>query len=321
MYEISAKRIQAYWRSHRNRRLFKLLVNTVRSAEGCLTPATLRQLSPREAELLKDPSLKYRLRFRFAGPHFPPSLVFKIFHIGVGGYYLSGKKLFTPSNQATADTGRMMGARTFMDFISVDEIQRQSGAITEVQDVISVKDFMQYSSHLDELPACLGGRENSWRFLSQEVLLRNITRENIKSETTGSVAAHLKKGRSWGQLTFSHFSRQQLSQRSLPVSSRRSARVKSSAARRRRLYIASEAERNQVLEEERHLDNIHNNNTDKQKSTAKKYDIKIVLPSVETEDYDDSSSESEWEEEAEKLCNWSKQLNLDDIDALECVDG
>lgn len=78
---------------------------------------------------------------------------------------------------------------------------------------------------------------------------------------------------------------------------------------------------NQVLEEERHLDNIHNNNTDKQKSTGKKYDIKIVLPSVETEDYDDSSSESEWEEEAEKLCNWSKQLNLDDIDALECVDG
>lgn len=71
----------------------------------------------------------------------------------------------------------------------------------------------QYSSHLDELPACLGGRENGWRFLSQEVLLRNITRENIKSETTGSVAAHLKKERSWGQLTFSHFSRQQLSQR------------------------------------------------------------------------------------------------------------
>ncbi|KAA0716902.1 hypothetical protein E1301_Tti016210 [Triplophysa tibetana] len=231
LYEISAERIQAYWRSHRNRRLFKLLVNTVRSA---------------------------------------------IFQSGVGGHYLSGKKLFTTSNQ--------------------------------------------YSSHLDELPACLGGQENGWRFLSQEILLRNIPRENIKSETTGSVVANLKKGRSWGHLTFSHFSRQQLSQRCLPVSSRRSARVQNSAARRRRLYIVSEAERNQVLEEESHLDNINNNNTDKQKSTAAKYDIKIVLPSVETEDYDDSSSESEWEEEAEKLCNWSKQLNLDDIDVLECVD-
>ncbi|KAI7813735.1 hypothetical protein IRJ41_024482, partial [Triplophysa rosa] len=278
MYENCARRIQSYWRSHRNRRLFKLLVNTVRSAERCLTPAALRQLSPREAELLKDPGLKYRLRFRqvdftlvFAGPHFPPSVVFKIFHIGVGGHYLSGKQLFTPSNQ--------------------------------------------YSSHLDELPACLGGRENGWRFLSREVLSRNIRRENIKSETTGSVVAHLKKGLAWGHLTLSHFSRQQLSQRCLPASSRRSARVKNTAARKRRLY------RERVLEEERHLDNMNNNNTDKQKSTAEKYDIKIVLPSAETEDYDDGSSESEWEEEAEKLCNWSKQLNLDDIDALERVDG
>ncbi|XP_057218506.1 uncharacterized protein CXorf58 homolog [Triplophysa rosa] len=254
---------------------------------------------------------------RFAGPHFPPSVVFKIFHIGVGGHYLSGKQLFTPSNQATADTCRMMGARTFMGFISVDEIHRQSGAITEAQDVICMRDFMQYSSHLDELPACLGGRENGWRFLSREVLSRNIRRENIKSETTGSVVAHLKKGLAWGHLTLSHFSRQQLSQRCLPASSRRSARVKNTAARKRRLY----RERNQVLEEERHLDNMNNNNTDKQKSTAEKYDIKIVLPSAETEDYDDGSSESEWEEEAEKLCNWSKQLNLDDIDALERVDG
>lgn len=44
-----------------------------------------------------------------------------------------------------------MGARTFMDFISVDEIQRQSGAITEVQDVISMKDFMKVFQYNDSL--------------------------------------------------------------------------------------------------------------------------------------------------------------------------
>lgn len=37
----------------------------------------------------------------------------------------------------------MMGARTFMDLVSVDEIYRQSGAITEAQDVICMRDFIQ----------------------------------------------------------------------------------------------------------------------------------------------------------------------------------
>uniref|UniRef100_A0A672RK25 Uncharacterized protein n=1 Tax=Sinocyclocheilus grahami TaxID=75366 RepID=A0A672RK25_SINGR len=106
----------------------------------CLASAVLRQLSPREAELLKDPSLKCKIRFRFAGPQFPPSLVFKIFHIGGGGHYLSGKKVFSPSNQATADTCRMMGNRAFMDLISMDEFHR---AAIEPQDVICMRDYMQ----------------------------------------------------------------------------------------------------------------------------------------------------------------------------------
>ncbi|XP_016136118.1 uncharacterized protein [Sinocyclocheilus grahami] len=246
-YESCARRIQAYWRCFRDRRLFRLLMNTVRSA--CLASAVLRQLSPREAELLKDPSLKCKIRFRyelllfrFAGPQFPPSLVFKIFHIGGGGHYLSGKKVFSPSNQ--------------------------------------------YSSHLDELPACVGGRENGWRFLSLKVLSRDVMlREGVKPGTRD----RLKTVLPFSSLARSHFAGQQLSHRGSRVSTRQSARAQNTAARKRRLYGLSEAER-----------------------FAEKVDIKIVLPSVETEDY--NSSESEWEEEAEKLCNWSKQLN---IDALE----
>lgn len=62
------------------------------------------------------------------------------------------------------------------------------------------------------------------------------------------------------------------------------------------------------------MDGINSHDMKKQNGTTEKRDIKIVLPSVETEDYDDSSSQSEWEEEAEKLCNWSEQLNIDAVE-------
>ncbi|KAL1273635.1 hypothetical protein QQF64_026449 [Cirrhinus molitorella] len=300
-YEDCARRIQAYWRSFRDRRLFSLLMNTVRSAEQCLASAVLRQLSPREAELLKDPSLKCKIRFRFAGPRFPPSVVFKIFHTGGGGRYLSGKKVFSPSNQATADTCRMMGHRAFMDLISIDEFHK---AAVEPQDVICMRDYMQYSSHLDELPASVGGRENGWRFLSLKVLSRDVMlREGEKPGT------RLKMVLPFRHLIQSHFAGQNLSHRGSRASSRRSAHAQNTAARKRRLYGLSEAER---VDEQKNMDSI--NTHDMKKLNGTKRDIKIVLPSVEIEDYDDNSSQSEWEEEAEELCNWSKQLNIDAVE-------
>lgn len=69
----------------------------------------------------------------------------------------------------------------------------------------------------------------------------------------------------------------------------------------------------QVLDE--HMDSIDNHDMKKQNGTTKKWGIKIVLPLVETED----SSESEWEEEAEKLCNWSKQLDIDAVETPELI--
>ncbi len=65
----------------------------------------------------------------------------------------------------------------------------------------------------------------------------------------------------------------------------------------------------QILDEQKH---VNTRDMKKPNETPEKLDITIVLPSVETDDY--NSSESEWEEEAEKLCSWSKQLH---IDALE----
>lgn len=62
------------------------------------------------------------------------------------------------------------------------------------------------------------------------------------------------------------------------------------------------------------MDGINSHDMKKQNGMTEKRDIKIVLPSIETEDYDDNSSQSEWEEEAEELCNWSKQLNIDAVE-------
>jgi len=66
------------------------------------------------------------------------------------------------------------------------------------------------------------------------------------------------------------------------------------------------------------MDRINNHDLKKQNGNTEKWGIKIVLPLVETED-DVNSSESEWEEEAEKLCNWSKQLDIEDVQTPELI--
>ncbi|XP_031427206.1 putative uncharacterized protein CXorf58 homolog [Clupea harengus] len=106
-----------------------------------------------------------KVRFRFCGSQFPPVIVFKIFQCGGGQHYISGKKIFRPSNQATPQTCRIMGNRKFLDLLVTDELQRRGRSVAEAAHVVCMRDFMQYSSHLDELPAYLGGRSNCWRTL------------------------------------------------------------------------------------------------------------------------------------------------------------
>ncbi|XP_015196799.2 uncharacterized protein CXorf58 homolog isoform X4 [Lepisosteus oculatus] len=184
----AARRIQRRWRSHRDRRLFRLLKHTVCAAEHCLTPEVLRKVSPREAELLRDPSLQCTVRFRFCGSEFPPVIVFKIFHHRGGSKYFSGSAI-RPASEAASDACRMMGRRAFFSQLRLDNAQRARWRIVDVADVTCAKDYMQrrgrerlglteqtsrlqYNSHLDETPACLGGRENTWRTLSLEGLRR-----------------------------------------------------------------------------------------------------------------------------------------------------
>ncbi|XP_021474422.2 putative uncharacterized protein CXorf58 homolog isoform X2 [Oncorhynchus mykiss] len=342
---FSAKKIQKYWRSHQDRRLFQLMSLTVRAAEHCLAPAILRQLSPREADLVRDPSMHCKVRFRFSGSQFPPVIVFKIFHLGGGRQYISGKRVFRPSNQATTDTCRMMGNRTFINHIIADEIQRQGRMISDTSYITSMRDFMQYSSHLDELPAYLGGRENTWRFLSLQGLSRNILQwDSLEVGGKGTVADRLRQELlllapqipcpliggaipprmlrspaappSSVVSTARHASQPATSSTPLP-STRRSARARTSAARMRHLYIlgGTPKDENNETTEKNHNPERGEQEKDMEGSVVKPEAPQIFWPlGLEEDSSENSLSDSEWEEEAEKLCLWTRQLALDDMD-------
>ncbi|KAG2456821.1 CX058 protein, partial [Polypterus senegalus] len=80
---------------------------------------------------------------------------------------------------AAVDACKIMGHRRFYDQIICDEIQRQKKKIVDEVDVVSMKDYMQYTSNLDETPAYLGGKGNTWRKLSLEEMPRSTVMYDI----------------------------------------------------------------------------------------------------------------------------------------------
>uniref|UniRef100_W5M6L0 Uncharacterized protein n=1 Tax=Lepisosteus oculatus TaxID=7918 RepID=W5M6L0_LEPOC len=320
----AARRIQRRWRSHRDRRLFRLLKHTVCAAEHCLTPEVLRKVSPREAELLRDPSLQCTVRFRFCGSEFPPVIVFKIFHHRGGGKYFSGSAI-RPASEAASDACRMMGRRAFFSQLRLDNAQRARWRIVDVADVTCAKDYMQYNSHLDETPACLGGRENTWRTLSLEGLRRTPLACPADPALLGALWHNSKTD--WSVL----FAPRRVSvavsigacpclRRSPAVppssvasvrrpgppqpvsakpSSRRSSRARHTAAKMRDLYSLQRDRKKD--EEERASPHV-----------AVLAELQDVIPADIPGDKA-RFSEEEWEEEAERLYSWTKQLSLDDL--------
>ncbi|PVD18639.1 hypothetical protein C0Q70_21189 [Pomacea canaliculata] len=171
--------IENAWLSYRNKHMFHLLKHSVCAAESSLSGEILRKVCPREAELLCDKSFQIKVRFRFGGSEFPPIIFFKIFyHTDKGGQsvkYISGRKMIRPASEAAEDSLRLMGNRQFYDQMVMDTIQYSQTTVTDEHDVTTLKDYMQYLSNLDEMPATLGGRENNWRKLT----LENLPRQTI----------------------------------------------------------------------------------------------------------------------------------------------
>uniref|UniRef100_A0A8D0G4N6 Uncharacterized protein n=1 Tax=Sphenodon punctatus TaxID=8508 RepID=A0A8D0G4N6_SPHPU len=143
--ELAAKTIQRAWWSYVRRRLFRLLKHTVCAVEHCVTHEILKRVSPLEAELVKDPSMHCKVRFRFAGSKFPPFIVFKIFRHsgGHGSKYISGKRAINSASEAAVDACKLMGHRKYYDQMIQDELQYQKHKITDEMDVATMKDYMQ----------------------------------------------------------------------------------------------------------------------------------------------------------------------------------
>uniref|UniRef100_A0A8C3FGP2 Uncharacterized protein n=1 Tax=Chrysemys picta bellii TaxID=8478 RepID=A0A8C3FGP2_CHRPI len=176
--ELAAKILQRAWWSHINRRLFRLLTHTIRAAEHCITYEIMRRVSPLEAELIKDPSMQYKVRFRFAGHD----------------KYISGKRTISPASEAAADACKLMGHRKYYDQMIWDELQYQNHKIIDEIDVATVKDYMQYISNLDETPAYCGGRDNCWRKLSLENFPRTMIMYDIMDYAqSGTLSNRLKE--------------------------------------------------------------------------------------------------------------------------------
>uniref|UniRef100_A0A8C4XXU2 Uncharacterized protein n=1 Tax=Gopherus evgoodei TaxID=1825980 RepID=A0A8C4XXU2_9SAUR len=153
-------------------------------------------MSPLEAELIKDPSMQCKVRFRFAGHEFPPFIVFKIFRNtgGQGSKYISGKRTISPASEAAVDACKLMGHRKYYDQMIWDELQYQNHKIIDEIDVATVKDYMQYISNLDETPAYFGGRDNCWRKLSLENFPRTMIMYDIMDYAqSGTLSNPLKE--------------------------------------------------------------------------------------------------------------------------------
>ncbi|XP_012511769.1 PREDICTED: putative uncharacterized protein CXorf58 homolog [Propithecus coquereli] len=194
--DLSAQVIQKAWFSHADKMIFQLLKLTICAAEFCVTYDILKKVSPLEAKLVKDPSMKCKVRFRFSGERFPPFIVFKIFlHTEGRGYkYFSGRNLLKPSSEAVVDACKMMGKNKFYHQVLEDEHLFQKLKVTDEIDIVTMQDYMQYSSLLDEIPASSGGRNNGWRKLSLENIPRTMIMYDIVDYAeSGVISNRLQK--------------------------------------------------------------------------------------------------------------------------------
>ncbi|XP_048093736.1 uncharacterized protein CXorf58 homolog isoform X2 [Alosa alosa] len=357
----AAMKIQKFWRSYQDRTLFHLLLQTVRKAlsnpewpsrvpqESSLTPAVLRQLNPREAQLLRDPSMHCKVRFRFCGSQFPPIIVFKIFQSGGRQHYISGKKIFRPYNQATPQTCKIMGNRKFLDLLVTDELLHLGQRVADAADVVCMRDFMQYSSHLDELPAYLGGRSNSWRTLRLHPLPGpTLNYAHLPLGRTGPAGAHLRPDLLQGVLQGCHAagetetpgggartlrspaarpssfasvpsSERNHSHRQTPSSSRASS-VPSSSRRSGKFHRAISMKMRQL-----YISGHHNKAHQLSPDSPLRVRPTDTVPEGKEEGFNRSpspfSNNSDWEkeqEEADRLCDWSRNLGEfeDDIEPM-----
>ncbi len=76
--------------------------------------------------------------------------------------------MIKPATEAAGDARRQMGNRKFYDQMLVDACCHQQMKVTDEVDVTTMKEYMQYVANVDETPAYMGGKDNTWRRLNME---------------------------------------------------------------------------------------------------------------------------------------------------------
>ena len=302
----AARLIERMWCSFRDKRMFKVLKRSICSAENSVSMEVLRKLNPSEAEVLSDPTVAAKVRFRFGGQEFPPVVMFKVF-VRVGSScskYISGKKMIRANSDAARDSLKLMGNRKYYDQMITDASQKCH--ITDMLDVATLRDYMMLQSHEDEMPSYLGGRHNQWR----ELTLENLPRKDVLYD----VVDYLKSGKRSDRLRqmyptlpsriiMPHSQPAQhdclkrlLEYKSKRASGSQSARQSQQARRRvakmRKMYGQEEL-------------STGNGNTTY-------YTKEDSGPSYFPELNVTESEEEEWENEASQLYQWSQELSFND---------
>ncbi|XP_046898960.1 uncharacterized protein CXorf58 homolog [Hypomesus transpacificus] len=263
------------------------------------------------------------VRLRFSGSKFPPVIVFKIFHLGGGRQYISGKSVFRPNHLGTTDTRRMMGSRIFLNHILADEIQRQGRTVVDTSDVACMRDYMQYTNHVDELPAYLGGRENTWRSLSLKGLpQRGTATDRLQQKRLlslwrdGGQNPRLQRSPATSPSSIVSTERSVLNPTPiLPIC--HSSRKGSTTHRMRQLHLL---QKNLGEEDNNGEWRTMEQDVDSQENFSiggleESVSTRMAVPLVEEKGSSDVSF-SEWEEEADELYTWTKQLDISDIDTV-----
>ncbi|XP_077987846.1 uncharacterized protein CXorf58-like [Glandiceps talaboti] len=321
---VAVRIIERTWCSYRDRQMFRLLKHAICAAEHSLTHEILRKVCPTEAQILKDPSVNVKVKFRFGGSEFPPYIVFKIFiHSGGQGIkYMSGKKVIKPASEAAEDACRLMGHRNFYDQMITDACQYEMKKITDEVDITTMKDYMQYLSNLDELPATQGGKDNRWRRLDltdlpRTTILYDIVdyirvgrtpsdrlREEMPVLMTRPVTQEIQLAhvRAISQLRTPPItpaptpkSRAASRQSNTGQSGRRSVQAKQRANKMRRAYTMGTEEQQGG---DSNLPSVRRERT---------------VPSGMGQNQEIPEEDEEWEKEADKLYTWTQGLSVDDL--------
>ncbi|KAM6151480.1 uncharacterized protein CXorf58 homolog [Rhynchocyon petersi] len=272
--------------------------------------------------------MNYKVKFRFGGEKFPPYIIFKVFlhNEGHGCKYFSGKNMWKSSDEALVDAYKMMGNRKFVSQMLQDECLSRQFRITNEADIVTKRDYVQYASLIDELPACAGGRNNLWRKLNLENISRTTLIYDIVNYSecrkisdrlnkelkyllerpkTEAVRQHHRRivsevRCSLPSLAITPMYQSYREQNQTKHLGRRSKKALMRVEKMRKAYMAREEETAPLT-------------TEPKKSTLEKdQEIVTSTPAFNIPRFEEPVSDDEWSKEEKELYRWSQNLCFDD---------